>query len=412
MKLSIIICVYNTPKSYLGECLESITSSTVKSLGSDYEICMVDDGSTEDYSELVKYYGVRVKKTENRGIYSARRTGAEMALGDYSIYCDSDDTVSFNYYLPMLLEAEKLGADVVINDWATQTHRARYYAKNDETICSDIDIGNDDTLFYFVKNEGRQHSFFVLWNKLYRTELLRSSFATLDSFGFNERSSYSEDAALNFFIWKSALRVVNLHTGYYFYRIHQNQTVVAANEEKLRRQIDSMAQTFEIMRKGIGENQRKEQILHCIDEWAALMSRAHYSLAKASGYTELFDYIREKYGTKNLSLSTARDGSCYENKALLGDNFKEVDSALLSVYDSEKPTRCAYSKKDKYTARSVEYLRGINKVTNDKTKSEVIIPHFVISFKQRLLHNAILYRIGLILFKKGSRMRNFLKKFL
>ncbi len=411
MKLSIIICVYNTPEKYFEECLKSIRESTLKTLGEDYEICMVDDGSTVDYSELTKRYGIRVEKTENRGIFSARRTGAKMARGEYSIYCDSDDTVSFNYYLPMVKRAEETDADIVINDWATHSERARYYARRDETVSTELDLSGDDTLLAFLKNEGRQHSFYVLWNKLYKTSLLLSAFGSLHGIGFPERTSYSEDAALNFFLWRDARRIVNVHTGFYFYRIHEGQTVNAPSAEKLKTQIDAMSSTLRIMADNIGENRHKTDILKHIKAWTELMARAHYSQAKNSGYSELFAYIKESYGVSDLQLSTAKDGICYAYKTLLGDNFTQVDRVLLSICDSEKPVNVTFKKSDKYTQISVKYLTLIGKISKD-SDSTVKIPSFEISIKKKLLHNALLYKIGLILFKKGSRARNFLKKFL
>ena len=411
MKLSVIICVYNTPRNYLEACLDSITRSTVRTLGDDFEICLVDDGSREDYTDLAEKYGTRVTKTENRGIFSARKTGAEMARGRYSVFCDSDDTVSFDYYLPMLEKAEAEGADIVINGWATHSGEARYYPKRDGTMCENIDVSGDKTLLSFVKNEGRQHSFYVLWNKLYRTELLLSAFDSLCRAGYSESSSYSEDAALNFFLWRDAGRIVNISTGFYFYRIHSEQSVTVASEEKLRRQIDSMAQTLDIMRKNVGANPQRTEILSHIAEWEALMARTHYSQAKSAGYKELFPYVKEKYGIEKLSGYTLKDGACYRSNVLLGSNFEEVDRALLAVYNAPSPVRCRYSKRDTYTARAVSALKRLRRITDEKSAPEISVPRFKITLRKRILHNALVYRIGAILFKKGSRLRAFLKKF-
>lgn len=412
MKLSIIICVYNTPIKYLEECLESIRGSTVSALGDDYEICMVDDGSEIDYSELIKKYGVRVKKTENKGIFSARMTGARMASGEYAIYCDSDDTVSFNYYLPMVEKAEDTGADIVINDWATHTERARYFAKRDDTIRAHIDVSGDDTLLTFVRQGGRQHSFFVLWNKLYKTSLLLSAFENLLASGFDESSCYSEDVALNFFLWKDARRIVNVHSGFYFYRIHSSQSVAITSEKKLKRQIDSMTETFNIMRQGVGKNKHADKILECINEWSELMSRSHYSFAKSGGYTELYPYLKEKYGIKKLRRATIKDGSKYESKCLLGNNFTAVDKILISIYQSSYAVRCRYSKKDRYTAQAVEHLTKLGKITSDKEADEVVIPKFTVNIRKRLIHNVVLQRLASVFFKKGSKIREFLKRHL
>ena len=63
MKLSILICVYNTPPEYLNSALRSVTESTLKSFEGEWEICLVDDGSTVSYDALTLEYGVRYLKT-------------------------------------------------------------------------------------------------------------------------------------------------------------------------------------------------------------------------------------------------------------------------------------------------------------------------------------------------------------
>lgn len=415
MKLSIIICVYNTPVNYLSEALESITRSTLARIYGDYEICMLDDGSRDefDYSSLVEKYGVKYKKTENGGILAARRLGAQMASGEYSIFFDSDDTVSFNYHLPMLRRAEEMDADIVINGWGINTERAKYYPKNDSTMKAVATSATGDSILKrFLENEGRQHSFYVLWNKLFKTELLLKAFDEVKKAGIAERTSYSEDAALCFFAFKNAKRLEFVNTGLYLYRIHSSQVVNVTSEEKLRSQIDGMTSTLDMMHEGILKRADREELSRHIDEWAALMARSHYSVAKGAGYDALFPYIKEKYGVDKLSLSTVRDGAAYEKKVLLGDNFGEVDALLLSISERDTPARVKFPRRTPYIARAVDELRGYGKITDSKDAELIAIPKYRIPLKKRLLYNAFLYRLGLIFFKKGSRARNFLKKFL
>ncbi len=412
MKLSIIICVYNTAIEYLTECLESITDSTLKELDGEYEICMVDDGSSIDYTELVGKYSLKYLKTENRGIFSARKTGIGMASGEYAIYCDSDDTVSFNYYPPMLKSAYEKSADIVINDWAVHTPKIKYCCMRDDTVRYDIDRSGDEVLLEYVKNEGRQHSYYVLWNKLYKTELLRSAFKALAEAKLPERTSYSEDAAINFFAWRDAKRLVNVHTGYYFYRMHPTQSVIATTQDKLKAQIEQMSTTIDIMRAGTGENIHREEILSHISEWAGLIARSQYSMAKACAYTELYDLIKNAYGIKKLTLSTVRDCEASTKKLLLGTNFNDVDKLLLSLWKSDEVQAVSYSKKDIYVARSVGFLEKNKKIRTVKRGEDIKIPRLRVRFKEKLIHTAFLYKLGLIFFKKGSKARNFLKKLL
>lgn len=89
--ISIIVAVYNTEK-YLDECLESIAGQTY----SDTEIILVDDGSTDSSGAICDKWAekdgrIRVIHSENRGAGAARNQGLDIAIGDYFLFCDSDD---------------------------------------------------------------------------------------------------------------------------------------------------------------------------------------------------------------------------------------------------------------------------------------------------------------------------------
>ena len=91
-KLSVIIPVYNV-EAYLAKCLDSIL--TVPS--ADYEIIIVNDGSTDDSIAVAEQYRrmhpslIRVITTENQGQGSARNVGISLAEGEFLYFIDSDD---------------------------------------------------------------------------------------------------------------------------------------------------------------------------------------------------------------------------------------------------------------------------------------------------------------------------------
>ncbi len=414
MKLTIIICVYNTDTGYLDQCLTSLRAQTVfhaDVIGREdisTELLLIDDGSSIDYSELVERHGVRYVKTENRGIFAARALGVELATGDYVAFCDSDDTVSFNYHLPMLLCASESGADIVMNDWAFHTARGRYYCAADSSISKTLEVTGNDVLERFTAQRGREHSYYVLWNKLYSLPLLKAAVgaardATQGGVGF----SYSEDALINFFAFKNAKKAKNIHTGYYFYRIHDSQSVNVVSEEKLRSQIKSMSTTLDIMSEGISQNQKK--IVDDINEWRAYMSRSHYSHAKAGKYTALFPYIQEAYGVEKLKKATGSDGRAYSNNVLLGDNFSETDEILLSIWKSGGGA-VSLCKGCDYARASLEFManQGLNIEYGDGVK--IATP--TVPLKKKILFNKTVYKLGMLIFKKGSKARAFLKKIL
>lgn len=90
-KFSIIIPVYNTEK-YLEKCLSSVFDQTF----SDYEVIVVNDGSTDNSEKIIdkylkKYSNLKYFFKENGGLSSARNYGFKKAKGDYLLFLDSDD---------------------------------------------------------------------------------------------------------------------------------------------------------------------------------------------------------------------------------------------------------------------------------------------------------------------------------
>lgn len=92
MRFSVIVPVYNV-EEYLGECLDSIALQDY----SDYEVVIVDDGSTDGSAAIYERFAeetdvpVRIVKQENKGLLQARRAGIKAASGDYFWHVDSDD---------------------------------------------------------------------------------------------------------------------------------------------------------------------------------------------------------------------------------------------------------------------------------------------------------------------------------
>ena len=87
-KFSIIVPVYNTEK-YLKRCLDSIKNQSFK----DYEVIIVNDGSTDNSSDIISKYSYKVINQENLGLSMARNNGVKESSGEYLIFLDSDDYI-------------------------------------------------------------------------------------------------------------------------------------------------------------------------------------------------------------------------------------------------------------------------------------------------------------------------------
>jgi GT2 family glycosyltransferase len=84
-KTSVVIAAYNS-QATIGACVESLKTLRYP----DYEIIVVDDGSTDSTAQIAEAAGVRVIHTEHRGLASARNLGIEAASGEIVAFIDSD----------------------------------------------------------------------------------------------------------------------------------------------------------------------------------------------------------------------------------------------------------------------------------------------------------------------------------
>jgi glycosyltransferase involved in cell wall biosynthesis len=114
---SIIVPVYNV-EDYLKQCLDSILCQTYN----DFEIILVNDGSTDSSPEICSFYQNESAKIvliskENGGLSDARNVGLKEAKGDYIIFTDSDDYWAGDQVLKDLNELIKISnPDVVIHE--------------------------------------------------------------------------------------------------------------------------------------------------------------------------------------------------------------------------------------------------------------------------------------------------------
>ena len=107
-EISIIVPVYNA-ENYLDNCIKSILNQTFE----DFELILVNDGSTDKSSHICNYYKkidsrIKLINKKNGGVSSARNKGLEVAIGKYIGFVDSDDYIHpkmyetlYNYIIAM-----------------------------------------------------------------------------------------------------------------------------------------------------------------------------------------------------------------------------------------------------------------------------------------------------------------------
>ena len=98
-KFSIIVPAYNVEK-YIKRCLDSIFSQSYQ----DYEVIVINDGSTDSTLQIINNYNVKLINQVNSGLSVARNNGVNAAQGEYIIFVDSDDYIEKD----LLLEVSKM----------------------------------------------------------------------------------------------------------------------------------------------------------------------------------------------------------------------------------------------------------------------------------------------------------------
>lgn len=214
-KISIIVAVYNI-ESYIERCINSILAQTYK----NYEVILVDDGSTDRSSILCDFYEqqdnrISVVHKKNEGLVSARKTGLMHAQGDYVSFIDGDDWIEPHMYEHLISLAAEYQADMVLG------------GSLEDVDGQTVNKMNQIKLGVFDKERLRKEvypymlcmgTFFsmgiqpYLWNKLIRRELAYKCVMYVD-----DRIRIGEDvAAVMPMIWKANKVVISDYCDYHY----------------------------------------------------------------------------------------------------------------------------------------------------------------------------------------------------
>lgn len=210
-EISLIIPVYNVLE-WLDPCLDSVVHQTF----SDFEILLIDDGSTDGSHTKCQEWAekdprIRLITKENEGPSKARNLGIQKANGDYLAFLDADDWVDPRYLEKMYRRAQETNADMVECD---------VYRVNSETdvktyrVCSGY-MGRDYTL-----EEHMKYGYTAMWKCLFHKKLFTE-------YGISFPDCHSEARALYPLLLALSNRVENVHEALYYYRIFRKGSLTA-----------------------------------------------------------------------------------------------------------------------------------------------------------------------------------------
>lgn len=227
--ISIIVPVYNV-EEYLKQCLDSILEQTF----SDYEVILVNDGSTDNSGLICQEYAekdshIRYFEKENGGLSDARNYGIEQAQGEYLTFVDSDDWVTETYIEELYSKLQYYNADISIcNYFRFQDSNVTFYKHVFEPYEKEYD--SKYLLEHYFEIEGGDFFLTTVWGKLYKKSLFEElRFA---------KGITSEDTALIYKVYALSYKIVYFHKDNYCYRQREgsisNSPTINSIEDSIR----------------------------------------------------------------------------------------------------------------------------------------------------------------------------------
>ncbi|MBR1457402.1 MAG: glycosyltransferase family 2 protein [Oscillospiraceae bacterium] len=310
MKLSVIVPVYNA-EAYLRDCVGSLLAQTVD----DYELILIDDGSTDRSWELLEAYAgenpdrVVVRHVENGGQGRARNIGIELARGEYLGFVDSDDWVLPEMYAKLLRKAETERADVVVCDI-----KKIYEDRSTEPLSA----WRDDRPIAAAGSA---------CDKLFRR-------SAVGDVRFSEGTWY-EDFAFSAKVLMRAAKTVHIPEMLYMYRCGQPSTMHNNNAIKNLDMLKVMEDLKRFVESGEGERDDYEFLLinHVLLDSISRLAQQDAPERKAV-IRRMRDYVRENVPDLNACRSYRQESG--KRRAVMRMNYMGGEDAAQLLLKAKK----------------------------------------------------------------------------
>lgn len=307
MILSIVVNMYNTAK-YMPKCLDSLLEQDI--LPSDYEIILVNDGSTDNSLSMAKEYQnkseksesfpkIKILNQENKGLAAARNAGVEVAEGKYLCFVDPDDYIEKNSLNELLSIMEGKNLDIIrfnyqkVDEEYNNLPDSQSEAKFDysEGIITGID---------FLKN--RLGIACYVWPYIYRLDLIKSN-----NIRFIE-TCYFDDTPWLPRVMQKAQRVECIPVRHQYYLQRQGSMVRTNNIESIRIKVDGQVKLLTLLKE-----QMQVAYPEVLDWYKKILDHIVISIlttVAVSLFLERDNYIRQIAAMKLLPLANGNRLKC------------------------------------------------------------------------------------------------------
>ena len=209
--ITLIVPVYNAEK-FLRRCVNSILSSTFQ----DFELLLIDDGSTDSSGTICDEYKkldsrIRVFHQKNGGVSSARNVGLENARGEWIMFVDSDDYLN-GFFLSEILLFQNV--DLVVLGVKFINKGVTFSPPRIEKMKIEDDLD-------FINEQLPKDYFLTPWAKFYKNSII-----TQNHLRFSPYLMYGEDTEFNLRYLLFIEYLGFSHNHLYYYNDADTETVL------------------------------------------------------------------------------------------------------------------------------------------------------------------------------------------
>lgn len=221
-KVSIILPAYNCQET-IENAIESVISQDYK----NWELIIIDDGSTDNTKEKCQKYNdnknIKFFSKKNEGPSATRNYGLKKSTGKYIMFLDSDDYFESTMVSEMVKKIQENNQLVCCNFF-------QFY--NTKKDFSNIEQLKTKDIQLYIETLQKNRIFNNIWNKIYVSEIISENNIT-----FNENIEFGEDYEFNIDYIKSVEQAELINEPLYNYYISSNSltTKYRENEFQIRK---------------------------------------------------------------------------------------------------------------------------------------------------------------------------------
>jgi len=223
MLFSVLVPIYNA-ENFLAECIESVRKQTY----SNFELLLVNDGSTDNSGTICDEFAVRdsrisVFHKQNEGLLLTRRFAIRQSRGEYLLFLDSDDMLEICVLQMVYDTIHEHNADMVLYRFKKVDVNGLFLMENDE-LYPDHTIftkSNNETLFAEIAGGNKLNNLCI--------KVVNRKIVDISADYSKHQVTMAEDLLQSLALFKNAERIVYRNKALYLYRQHDKSLTFKYN---------------------------------------------------------------------------------------------------------------------------------------------------------------------------------------